>query len=291
MILLFYFIWFFVPTLANTNFRDLQNTLFNLSVPTNPLVRSFKSREELLASSFWSHFINRRDLITARNSVIFIEDESNFLVFNEDDQEKGSLLWIPWIKRNLARLHFTEVEFGRDVYLQKSENFPMLTASAELSSSFLQIEREISRGHSIRVNPSFLTLLSILGTGWRIAMESTNSLYIAEKESIICRARPGGRVQLQVSSNMLSFPKARSRKFKYDIQLGVFELDDWELITSSIHHQELPGILMALLARFMLARCVTNETMFEKPDKKHFFEHRIALEQDFSFISKYFSSQ
>lgn len=289
MMLFQVFIWICLLSFscAKSGLQDLQYSLYNLSAPSSPLVRSFKSEKQLLQSSFWSHFINRRNFITTRNSVIYIEDELKFLVFNEEDQEKKTLLWIPWFKRNLAKLHFTEVEVGKDVFLQNSENYPMLTASAELSSSFLQIEREIVRGHSVRVNPSFLTLLAILGTGWRIVLESTNSLYIAEKESIICRARPGGRVQLQVSSSMLSFPKARSRNLKYDIGLGEFFCEDWEPISSYIRQQELPGLLMALLASFMLARCVTNETLFRNSDEKHFFEHRLALNQNFSFISNF----
>lgn len=252
-----------------------------------PLVRSFKSREQLQASSFWTHFVNRHNFITDRNSILFIEDESTFLIFNEENQEKKSLQWVPWVNRRLAKLRFTEVEFGKDVYLKTSDNYPVLTASAEFSSSFLQIERELVRGHSIRVNPSLLALMSILGTGWRIALESTNSLYIAEKQSIICRARPGGRVQLQVSSSMLSFPRARSRELEYDVRLGAFVSDDWEPIKSTVHLQDVPGALMALLASFMLARCVTNETMFKKPDEKHFFEHQTALNQNFTFISNY----
>lgn len=250
---------------------------------TNPLVRTFESKADLIVSPFWNHFLNRKCLLTTRSTIIFIEDEQTFILFNEEDQEKKSLLWIPWTNRALTRLYFTEVKFGERVYWTGSENYPFLTVSAEYSTNSLQIEREIVRGHSVRVNPSLLKLLGLLSSGWRIVLESTNSLYVAEKESIICRANPGGKVQLQITSKMLSFPAARSRPLVYDAMDKSFNAESWLSISCSVNEEEHDGILMFLLSEIILARCVTNETMFLGKDERKLLEYRSPFEYSFSF--------
>lgn len=250
------------------------------SLFANSLVRTFESREQLLKSLFWSHLTNKKYLISIRNAVIFIEDEKMFLLYDEGDQEKNSLLWIPWINRNVLHLTITELDFGDDIYWLGSENFPLLTVSAEFSTSSVQVEREIVHGHSIRFNPSLLRLLGLLVAGWRVVLESTNSLYIAEKESLICRASPGGRVQLQISSKMLSFPAAKSRVVTYNTRTKQFENEVWKSVSSTICDEEHEGFLMFLPSSISSGRCITNETMFESQHLRRLLEHRIAFPKE-----------
>lgn len=248
-----------------------------------PMIRSFETREQLLDSAFWDHFIYRKNPLTVRNTVIFIKDEKRIIIFNEEDQEKKSLLWIPWVTRYLARLKFTEIDLGHEVYWVGSNNYPILTASAEYSSNILLIEHEVVRGNSVRVNPSLLTLLAWLQIGLRIVIESTNSLYMAERESIICRASPGGRVQLQVSSTMLSFPAAKSRSLEFDIRSQEFTTEKWSYISSSVEKEVYDGLLMLLSSSFVLARCVTNETMFEMDKRRKIVEYRSVFNDTYTF--------
>lgn len=263
------------------------NTIANknpkAAIFTSPLVNEFKTREQLLDSPFWGHLIHRKHHLKIRSTVIFIEDEDTFLIFDEKDQEKKTLFWIPWSNREVDQLYFTEVDFGPEVWWVGSDNFPLLTISAEYSSGYVEVEREIIHGYSVRVNPSLESLLGFLFTGGKIALESTNSLYIAEKEGLICRANPGGRVQLQVSSKMLSFPAARSRAVEYGIKSGDFTATTWNTVSSSINGESQDGILVYLPSSLVLARCVTKEEYFETENKRQLLEYRYDFNHDFEF--------
>lgn len=251
----------------------------NLTDSSNPMIRYFDNREQLEASPFWEQFIDKRYILTIRSVMICLKDEKVFLIFNEEDQKKKYQQWVPWIGRSTNHLFFTEVCFGDDVYWVGSDNYPILTVSAEYSSLPVQIERELVHGNSIRLNPSLLVLLGILYTGWRVVMESTNSLYVAEKESIICRASPGVRVQLQVSNKMLSFPSARTRTLEYNTKTQEFIPSDWSLISSEVSDQKVKGMLLSTLTMFERARCVTNEAMFESQSQRQLIEYQTVFNQ------------
>lgn len=261
-------------------FDDLQNrTGFgSSSLIQNPLVKTFDSRKELLNSQFWSHLTDKRHLLSIRSTAIFLKDERIFLLYDEGDQEKKSLFWIPWLNRRMLHLTLTELDFGDEVHWVGSDNFPILTVSAEYSTSLVQVEREIVHGHSIRFNPSLLRLLGVLVAGWRIVLESTNSLYIAEKESLICRASPGGRAQLQISNKMLSFPAAKSRVVSYNTKTKVFKKEKWQPVSSTIRDEVHEGILLFLPSSVSLGRCITNETMFENHHRRKLIEYRFAFD-------------
>lgn len=155
-----------------------------------------------------------------------------------------------------------EVRLGDGPRQLEVVNFPLITFSAELSSSGALIEREVTKGYGVTLSFELQFSTSLIQTGFTTGLGSGYQLATSLSQSMVCRANPGGRAQLQASTKMVFYPHAITRNVTHKAS-GEFVNGKWENVTSTVLGEKYNGALFYKSSYLGLHRCVTNPDYFE----------------------------
>ncbi|GEQ67991.1 hypothetical protein JCM33374_g1657 [Metschnikowia sp. JCM 33374] len=238
-----------------------------------PSLRTFASKEALVESYLWNYFTNANNDINALTTALYMEDTETILVVSTPEAKgfvrtSKELLGLS----NPKTVYMTEIDLGSNVYSVGSDYFPLVTVSSEYSTGGSMIEREITDSYRITFSPSverkfnFFALTITATLGLNLGAE------LSERESIVCMANPGGKVQFQVSNRILHFPNAKIRNLQFSIKEKEFVEQEWEMVKSSVDDEEHVGALF--YDRFKLGknRCVTDPAQFQDIRKRKWLE-------------------
>lgn len=254
--------WMSPDALASTDGSSGESTT------TEGTLYFFEDREELTESNLWARLVEDRDNRLAAQAVIHLNDTGTYLRFQP---KKASLGW--WRKR--LDVHLVEFSPGKDVYTVGSDFYPVLTASAQLCSGPVTVERMVSRSlsstFSVNLNRAIGEALQSFRTVFALNRVTTET----KKQYVICTAPTGGRVQLQVSSRMLHYPSARTREVRWDASSGQFTDDEWEDLVSDVEGERYSGALFDDRESLGKFRCVTDTDKFEDVTLRKWVEYSI----------------
>lgn len=224
-----------------------------------PTVHSFESRTKLTQSGIWQDTVELRNLLLHQTSTFYIHRERAYLLLARVVSRAR-----PWMPGRHSDVEMVEVRLEDGLQEFEVANFPLVTLSADLSTSGAQVEREVTDGFGITL--SFMLDLrfkldGIHETRFTFGLSSTFSTALTQK--LVCRAPAGGRVQMQASTRMVLFPRAIMRNVTYKAKSGTFVNGEWTNITSTVLGESVDGALLYSSDYFGRHRCVTDPTYFE----------------------------
>lgn len=227
------------------------------SVKTGALTDSpptFSSLDELTSSYWWDNFLQSND---NEATVRLLQDRS--VVVLEKKMSKR-----PWYKlfRNPV-VEMKEISLGDSSLELGVDFFPLATGSAEFSLSDVKIEYEFSNSFAISLSLQLRAAYSVVAIGLTNGLGSTHTLSISFAHSIACKAPPGGKVQLQVRSDVVHYPQAKSRTLTFSN--GIINYGSWEFLTAEVDGDVFKGALFYKDPSLENVRCVTDENLFSDP--------------------------
>lgn len=224
-----------------------------------PQSRSFQSLQEMKESTFWNNFVMGRNPIIANTTAVFIND-TNSVYYFEDRIPRTK--WNSWFKKRPPLL-MIELLLGSEPKEVPIEYFPLVTVSAELSTSDASVEREVTDGFSISFSLDLRVDNDVVIAGIKTGLSSQYSIGFSLAQSMICRAPKGGKVQMQVSATLLYFPLAKTRRVTYVKATQDFETGEWETVTSEVKKETYEGAMFYSLGTISRQRCVTEQSHFK----------------------------
>lgn len=235
-----------------------------------PVTQTFDTKKEFLASSFWTHFKLKRSYVTAQTTAIFIKRDRALVYISKKTSKNPDKLF----GRPQDDIDLVELKLGSDMQLVGSTNYPLYTLSAEFSTGAILLEMEVSSSRKISLG-TVLQLTFGLGDAAKSygSLETGHSLSTSLAESIICRANPGSSVQLQVTNEMMYFPRAMARKVTCQVKNNYLANGPWENVTSTINSQDYEGALFYVGESLSKHRCVTDMELFENATTREFIEY------------------
>lgn len=224
-----------------------------------PQSRSFQSLHEMKESTFWNNFVMGRNPVVANTTAIYI-NETNSVYYFEDRQP--STTWSSWFKSK-PPLSMIELLLGSEPKEVPIDYFPLVTVSAELSTSDASVEREVTDGFSISFSLDLRVDNNVVIAGIKTGLSSQYTIGFSLAQSMICRAPRGGKVQMQVSATILYFPLAKTRRVSYVEATQDFETGEWETVTSEVKKETYEGAMFYSLSTISRQRCVTEKSHFK----------------------------
>lgn len=221
--------------------------------------RVFLSLEELKSSTFWNNFVMGRNPVIANTTAIYIKDSDSYYFFEDHVQ---SSKWGAWLGQK-PPVNMIEFQLGHYKETIPIEYYPLVTVSTELSSLDASVEREVTRGFGISFSLDLRVDNDIVIAGVKTGLSSHYSLDFSLLQAMVCRAPKGGKVQMQVSANLLYFPLARTRRVSYVQASQNFESRDWEVVSSAIDNETYGGAMFYSLSSISRQRCVTDPMHFK----------------------------
>lgn len=225
-----------------------------------PNAKRFKNREALAKSSFWRDMVKRVNPVTALATSIYIEKDKAVYVFSNTVPTKT---W--WGGSSDPDIVLTQLLLGDEINDIEVDHFPLITISAEYSSNQVTVEREVASGYGIVLSSSLRVTNTLVQTGITTGLDSAYSFSLSVSESMVCRAPPGGRAQMQVSINIKQFPAAKTRQVTFKQKTGAFENGKWDKVTSEIHGDSYEGAMFYETGHQFSQRCVTDPNYFQDP--------------------------
>lgn len=227
------------------------------SNPLVPISKTFKSRTDLAKSSFWRSLVQKCDRVTENTTSIYIEDDQTVYFFNASAHTGAT-------KRDIV---LVQLQLGNESQVHEIVNYPLVTISAEYSTSELVVERELSSGYDITLSLSSSIDLTVLETGVTASLGYSYTFSGSLSESIICRAAPGGMAQLQATTYVKHYPAARTRQVTYKYKDGLFQDGKWDGVVSEVQNESYEGALFYVGGPLSTQRCVTDRKYFEDERK------------------------
>lgn len=212
---------------------EAESLLFDLPV--------FANRSDLLLSQAWAS-ATAQISSPQSNHAFYIENDDTILTVVGGHQRR-SLFSPKWAKSSSKDIECIEFSLGKNQQSVGSTYFPLVTVSAEFSTSPVKIEREVTHGKSLSYSSSVAAGVSIIQASFKLSLDQGVGLTFSKKEMVACTANPGGRVQLQVSNRMLHFPEARARKILYLAKNAEFSEAEWESLETEVADEHYLGAI------------------------------------------------
>lgn len=231
------------------------------SAIVHPQVESYKDRQALLRSSFLTAVARNPSSISSTISISIQRDRA--MLFISKVSPRGYF-------GESGDVSLVEVCLGDTNRSVEVRNFPIVTFSAEWSSSGAAIEQEVTKGYGVSLSFQLQFESSLMQTGFTMGSASSYMLSTSMSQSMICRANPGSRSQLQVSTKMLFYPDARSRNVTFSKEK--FVDGPWENVTSTVQESTVNGALFYISDYLGLHRCVADPDYFEDPVQRRWVE-------------------
>lgn len=219
-------------------------------------LESFKNREAFLKSSFLTAVGNDKNNILPQTTSIVIQRDRAMMFITK-------VVPLRYLGFAGGSVDLVELRLGDNNGSVEVVNFPLVTFSAELSTSGASIEQEVTKGYGISLSFQLQFESSLIQTGFTVGLGSSYALSTSLSQSMICRANPGSRAQLQVSTKMMLYPDAKTRNVT--ISNGRFSNGPWQPVTSSVQECTINGALFYRGDYLGLHRCVTDIDFFEDP--------------------------
>lgn len=234
-----------------------------IASPTlHPHIESYEDRQALSKSSLLTAVArNPSSILPSTTSITIQRDRA--MLFISKVSPRGFF-------GDLGDVSLVEVRLGDTNRTVEVKNFPIVTFSAEWSSSGATIEQEVTRGYGISLSFQLQFETTLLQTGFTTGFASSYMLSTSMSQSMICRANPGSRSQLQVSTKMMFYPNARTRNVTFSKEK--FIVGPWENVTSTVQESTVNGALFYLSDYLGLHRCVTDPDYFEDPVQRKWVE-------------------
>lgn len=234
-----------------------------MALPTlNPHVESFEDRQALQESSFLNVVAgNQNDIIPLTTSIAIQRDRAMMFITKVTPRR---------FFNNPGDVSLVEVVLGDTDHSVEVKNFPIVTFSAELSSSSAAVEQEITKGYSVSLSFQLQFESKLIQTGFTMGFGSSYALSTTMSQSMVCRTHPGSRAQLQVSTKMMLYPDAKTRNVTFS--KNKFINGPWEKVTSTVDEVTVDGALFYLSDYLGLHRCVTDPDCFEDPIQRNWVD-------------------
>lgn len=221
----------------------------------------FKTQEQLVKSQFWAEVLHNPQFVIPNSTSIYIEDSGSILMFPRQYREYSR--WTFWRK---PRIHMIEIQLNETNYnMYDVVYYPLVTFSAEWSTSGATLEREVGTGYGVKYSLDKQLEQDIVAAGGSYGLLHTQGRISIGAESITCRIHAGGKGQLQVSSRLKYFPDARFRKIVCINNFPDFHEEEWEKIRTSLVGETHDGVVIYEDWNFSRHRCVTDPDYFEDP--------------------------
>lgn len=221
-----------------------------------PTAKTFKDRNSLVSSFFWNDVSSGNQILPQTTSIYIQRDRALLFI----SKVATSRRWF-WSKNSDISMVEVRLEDGERQLLVV--NYPLQTLSAEWTSSGGSMEHEVTQGFGITFSFQLHFETSLLQTGVTMGLGSSYTLSTLLAQNMVCRANPGGRVQLQASTRMVLYPRAITRNVTYKSTTGTFTNGEWENVTSSVAGETVDGALFYRSDYLGLHRCVTDPNYFE----------------------------
>lgn len=226
---------------------------------TRKKTMTFETQEHLVKSTFWQDVLWKPQFINPNSTSIFIADKGSILMFPRQYREYSRLMF--WRK---PRIHLIEVQLGEKNFKTYDViYYPLVTFSAEWSTSGAILEREVGTGYGVKYSLDKFLEQDIVTAGGSYGLVTTQGRISLGADSVVCRVHAGGKGQLQVSSRLKHFPEARFRKVICFNNIPDFHEEKWEKIRTSLVGESHDGVVIYEDWNFSKHRCVTDPYYFE----------------------------
>lgn len=223
-----------------------------------PQVKTFQTLQEMKESTFWNHFITTRNPVIANLTAMYVNETGSVYYFEERIQPG---LWRTWLGRRPS-VSLIEVNVGERYQDLPIRYYPLATVSAMRSTQAAFVEREITHGFAISIGMDLRLRNNLLVVGITTGLSSQYAVGLTLSQSMICRVPRNGTVQMQVSSEIRHFPRARARRVIYIDRTQQFQPGPWEPINSTVNDEQYDGLMFYWLSTRSRQRCVTDRGRF-----------------------------
>lgn len=231
--------------------------------PETQHVKSFNTLVELTSSPFWKYFLKWPNEYPENSATVYVKESESFYHIASTPQKKA---WYQWKEK--YQVEVTQLSLGKNVKKMSTGFFPLVSVSAEFSQSPAKVERDISNIFSISLSIETRMAYNVLVSGLTTGIGSQYSLDLSLSQGFTCRVNAGGRVQMQVSSQVHHYRNAKKRNLIYKHDNKEFIEGPWKEVSSKIDGQTHLGAMFYKKASLENFRCVTDEKFFFDASKK-----------------------
>lgn len=234
----------------------------------------FSTREQMLKSLFWADVYRDPDWGLPNSTSIYIEATKSILMFPKQYWEYSR--WTFWRK---PKIHLIEIQLDEENYNTFDVMYyPLVTFSAEWSTSGAVLEREVGTGFGVKYSFDKHLEQDIVAAGGSYGLITTHGRVSVGAETVVCRVHAGGKGQLQVSSRLKYFPEAKFRKVVCVKDSSIFHEDAWEKARTILSGESHDGVVFYEDWNFSKHRCVTDPRYFEDPKTRRWINLKISLD-------------